>query len=521
MRHTRHLGMGFTLAILIGIGGCSLGGTRVTPVAPPSLSASLTPKTDVQIVTEQGHAHPSLLQAEFLSLADFEHRGDQDVKRQIDWFRLENPNGRSRLALSSQAVSGHGSLQVNLARNEAIRFTFPEILDASDYWLIQLSVWLPQRRDDLQLTFHSRAGAWSSPRAQLDAGWNDLSLGLTEMKRLTNVGRFDVRSITGITIRFTDLTAPLLFRLDDILLLNNARRIQSTPAKVGLWQWGGDYALKLSGWAKPLRIERGHDGLWRIGTYQPVVTCGRGESPTRPASDFLGVHRLGQLKIIERNRVRLRMESTWLFPLRRGAWMPVSMRYLRCRWTFYPDGRWVTELAMNNSGGELMNSLRVRLPIKAARSTRKMIWNVCLVNRNVGPVRRWCYLLAPPASAAAMRKTYLAPAKLAVAYGKYVYVTGDVMGDAFDESQGCYVVGGRNGQCRFSLQSRDATLAPSVVRVLGPWTIAPTVRVDGGLVDTVELLADGSALFLIDTTTAAKVKIEVRGTMQAIPRPGL
>ena len=519
MRHTWHLRMGFLLVVAATFGGCWPEQTPVTPVTPQA--PSLSPKSDVAIVTEQASAHPSLHKAEFLSLADFEHRSDQDVKRQLDWFRLENPNGRSRLALSKEAVSGEGSLEVRLARGEAIRFSFPETLDASDYWLIQLSVWLPQRRDDLQLTFHSRTGSWSSPRAQMDAGWNDLPLGLTEMKRLTNVSRFDVRSITGITIQFTDLAAPLLFRLDDILLLNNARRIDSTPAKLGLWLWGGDYALKLPGWAKPLRIERGPDGLWRIGEHHPAVTCGMGSSPTRPASEFLGVNRLGQLKIIERNRVRLRMESTWRFPLRYGAWMPVSMRYLRCRWTFYPDGRWVTELAMNNSGGELMKSLRVKLPIKAAWSARKTSSNEWLTDSHVGPMRRWCYLLAPPATATEMYKSYLTPAKLEVGYGKYVYVAGDVMGDAFDESQGCYVVGGRNGQCRFSLRSRAALLAPSVVRVLGPWTTAPTIRVTGGFVDTVELLADGSALFRINMTTAAKVNVEVRGSMQVIPRPAL
>ncbi len=517
MTHIRQLGMGILVTIMVALGGCWSASGPVTPVAPAS--PSLTPKNDMQIVNEQAHAHPLLHKAEFLSLADFEHRGDQDVKRQLDWFRAENPNGQTRLGLSTQAVSGKGSLEMRLARGEAVRFKFPETLDASDYWLVQLSVWLPQRRDDLQLTFHSRAGSWASPRAQLDAGWNDLSLGLTEIKRLTNVGRFDVRSITGITFRLTNLAAPLTIRLDDILLLNNARRIDSTPARIGLWQWGGDYALKLPGWPKALRIERGPGGLWRIGKYNPSVTCGMGESPTRPASTFLGVHRLGQLKIIERNRIRLRMESKWLFPLRHGAWMPVSMRYLRSRWTFYPDGRWVTELTMNNSGGELMKSLRVRLPIKAAWSARKTISTEWLTDRHVGPLRSWSYLLAPSASAEELYRAYLAPAKLDVAYGKYVYVTGDVMGDAFDESQGCYVVGGRNGQCRFSLRSRAAKLAPSVVRVLGPWTTAPTVRVDGGVVDTVELLDDGSALFLIETISAAKVTVNVRGSLQSIPRP--
>ncbi|MBT3279275.1 MAG: hypothetical protein HN370_07880 [Phycisphaerales bacterium] len=521
MDHVRQTGVGVLIVMLLCIAGCRVPGPVELP--PPSPSAGLPVKSDVQIVQEQDRAHPTLRLGEFLSMADFEHRGDQDVKRQLDWFTVEPSTGHSTLRLSTQARSGRGALEAQLWRGESVRFNFPQPLDASDYWLIQLSVQLPQRRDDLQLTFHSRQGAWTSPRSLLGPGWNDVKLGLTELKRLTNLGRFDIRAITGITIRCTNLTVPLTVRFDDILLLDNSRRIKSTPAKVGLWTWGGDYALRLGGWKDPLRIERGEDGLWRIGAMAPSILCGRGETPTRAVSDSLGLYRVGQIKIIESNRIRLRMESSALFPLRHGAWSGVSTRYLRSRWTFYSDGRWVTELAMNNSGGDLMQSLRIKLPREAAWSTRKTVSDEWTAGRHVGPVRRWCYLHAPTDSAKTQFAHYLSPAKLEVRYGKYVYVPGDVMGDAFDESQGCYVVGGRNGQCRFTLRAKQGTLGNCVLRVMGPWKTSPTVRVEGGIVDTVELLADGSALFVIDTLSrgGTKVDVTVSGTMQPVVRPGL
>ena len=114
-------------------------------------------------------------------------------------------------------------------------------------------------------------------------------------------------------------------------------------------------------------------------------------------------------------------------------------------------------------------------------------------------VGRWDWLTVPGDEAKAVCQGYLKPGQLKLALAADgVFAPGDLDRYGFDESQGCYVLGARAGNCRFTIQPTAAGVRNPVFRVIGKWDGPVTVNVEGRLLGEVVRLADGSALFVIE-----------------------
>jgi hypothetical protein len=264
-----------------------------------------------------------------------------------------------------------------------------------------------------------------------------------------------------------------------------------------------------------LNLYQGSDGLWRVDTHQPTVQLafpGASPSGSQEQLELMGPRKVGQIELLEVNPLRLRLGNTWYFPTRRGEWVSLAVRKIRWEYTFYPDGRWVTHVELNNAGGEEIASLGILLDLSVAWA-RGSVGKKLLVERFMGPVGRWSYLLVPQGpNQNTMFANYLRPGRILVDIGETAASVGDMDRDGFDESQGCYSLQARSGNCRFTVIAPPGGLLNPVFRIAGPWGDLVHVNREGRAIRDTTRLSDGSVLFclagLLERPTAVEVTSE-------------
>jgi hypothetical protein len=375
-----------------------------------------------------------------------------------------------------------------------------------------MAVYSRTLRDDLTVTLASDGGSWRSYRTLVGAGWNNV---LLDIQRLGQVKGFDVTSVRSIRIGFPDAAGPVWVNVDDIMLIDNTRTIRPTPADVVLRKSGLDYSLRIAGRAGEIAISQGDDGLWRMGQAQAQVRLA-GPGQELPVSgehlERMGQRRVGQVELLEHNAVRLRLVNTWYFPLRAGEWASPSVRQIRWEYTFHGDGRWVTQGTINNAGGQELAWAGVFLPAPAAWVGGGL--DDHLVLRDIaGEVGRWQCLAFPPGPAGqTMAQGYLRPARIErTICDKDAFAPGDAGRDGFDESQGCFYLGAKAGQCRFTIVPPAEGVWNPVFVVAGPWAGAVDVGSEGLALRDVVRRDDGSVLFVLPGLLRRPTAVEVAG----------
>jgi len=488
------------------------------PQAPPAVAGArrLGPPP---LPVQQARAYPETATGDFLALADFEPRGpDRPGSLQVRQFHISGRGSGGTLRhVLGRTRTGTGALEVLLPAGRSLAFRIPDLHDLSSYTLLSLALHSPTVRDDLRLTLRSQVGPWTSPRTLVQPGWNNV---LIDIRRLDGRADFDTKKVRTLELRFADAAGPLRFHVDDILLINNRRRLGPTPPGMALEKIGLDYRLTLGGAGGPLELAQGDDGLWRWSRGQgrlevlPADGAPRAEDPLAA----LGARRIGQAKLAETNRLRVRLVHTWYFPDRAGAWASLSVRRVRWETTFYADGRRVTHVTLNNAGGAAIGAVRLH-------AGRTAVWpdgRRAAERRQAdfeGPVGRWSYLLPPDSMHAdLLADSYAKPGRIVPLLAEETAAAGDDDGDGFDESQGCYVVRPRGRHCRFRLEPPEAGVLRPVFLVPGPWAQPPAVQAAGQAVRRVILRADGAALFALEAWLRQATVIEVRGPRRH--RPG-
>jgi len=443
-------------------------------------------------------------------------------RQQVDRFSIEpETSGAARQFVVNITRTGVGAMEVSLPAGAGphagaqLVFDIPAGAgqDFRPYKLLSMAMFSRALRDDLQVTIDSDGGSWQSPRALVQPGWNNV---LLDIQRLGQAGSFDASRVRRVRLSFADAAGAVWLNLDDVMLIDNARQIQPAPPGVELSKSGLNYALKLPGRDEPVRIEQGLDGLWRMGTLQAEVRlAGAGEK--LPASgeklDSLGSRRVGQVELLEHNEIRLRLASTWYFPSRAGQWASMAVRQIRWEYTIYGDGRCVVQGVLNNAGGPEIAAVGVFSAADAVfhgQSTGRQM----VVNDFAGEVGRWRYLILPQGlSASVQAANYLHPGAIRPSVAEPdVRAAGDGDRDGFDESQGCYYLAAKGGQCRFMLDPPPDGLLNPVLLLAGPWSGQVHVSSEGLAIRSVVRRPDGSVLLRLDGLHRQAVAVEVSGT---------
>jgi len=500
----KRTGCPIILATLAALGGC-------LPSRPAPLLQT-GPQVD-PLPVQQARAYPETVTGMFLPLVDFEdapdgRRGDQQVEN----FTILPAGVGSRKFVVNVTRTGAGALEVALPPQAELAFAIPDVHDFTGYSLLSLALYSEALRDDLVVTLISGGGVWTSCRTLVSPGWNTV---LFDIQRLEKIEGFDVADVREIRLTFADSAGPVTFNLDDVMIVDNRRSLEPVPPGVELKKTGLDYSLALGGYDLPIPLAVSGDGLWRLGPYQPVVqVAAPGEALPAEGEhlELMGERKIGAVDVLELNPVRIRLASTWYFPTRVGEWASLAVRQIRWEYTFYADGRWVTYVQLNNSGGREIGALRLRFPRPAAWAGGEVSPEL-LVRNLVGPVGRWSCLIAP---ARLQRQTletnYIRPGRIRAAIAvEGFFAPGDSDRDGFDESQGCYALAARGGHCRFTILPPVGGLVDPFFRVAGRWEGPVSVNSEGLAVRNVVRLDDGSALFMVPGFIDRPTAVEVTG----------
>jgi hypothetical protein len=459
------------------------------------------------VASEQRRAYDETVTGMFLSLVDFETDADgREGFAQADWFRLVNPGpGDGAKFVVNMTSTGAGALQADLSPGSALVLDVPGVTDLSDYTLLSMAVHSETLRDDFRVTLETDAGIHRSGGHLLRPGWNMVHVDLQRLRRRRGV---DLTGVRRIRWDFPRAAGPLRIRLDDVLLIDNDRVIRPTPPGVILRKSGLDWTIQLPGRDEPMRLSQGDDGLWRLGDVQTNLTLRDpdGNAPADPLT-MLGERSLGEVQLLETNRVRTRLAVTWFFPSRAGEWASLAVRRVRWEHTFYADGRWVTHMEINNAGGQPIGAVRID-------ARRPVAWSNGAVAAEMeqefaGPVGRWNWMAAGDTRfARAYRRQYARPGRIETTLGGEP-TTADANG--YDVSQGCHVVRGRDGLCRFELIPPPEGLVNPVVRVenIGPGEI--TAAAEGLAIRTWASSADGEVVLVIPGEVHKPLSVEFRG----------
>jgi hypothetical protein len=409
-------------------------------------------------------------------------------------------------------------MEVTLPAGAQLVFDIPAVRDFRRYKLLSMAIYSRTVRDDLQVAIESESGTWQSHRNLLQPGWNNV---LLDIQRLGGTGSFDPASVRRLRLWFPDAAGAVWFNLDDIMLIDNSRLIQPVPPNFELTKSGLDYKLTLPHYPEPVKIEQGPDGLWRMGWLQADLRlAGVGEKLAESGErlDPMGSRRLGKLELLEHNAIRIRLAGTWYFPSRSGQWASMAVRQIRWEYTIYADGRCVVQGILNNAGGLEIETVGVFTSTEVAfhggSTGRKLI-----VGEFAGEVGRWRYLLSPPGDAGPLASdNYLHPAKLRASIaGGGTRAPGDSDRDGFDESQGCYYLAARSGQCRFVLVPPAGGVLNPVFVVAGAFSAGVSVSSEGKAIRPVVRCADGSVLFRLEGVFGSPTAIEVSGRQGSSP----
>jgi len=469
---------------------------------------------------QQVRAYPEAATGRFISLADFEYATllDRPGHEQVKDFSIVPADAGGTLTFVVNVTrTGAGAMAATLPGGTGLEYRLPKVHDFSKYTLLSLSIHSETIRDDLKVRIATDRAAWESLPVLLRAGWNTVRIDLHRLKRLAD---FEACGVRTIRLWFAAAGAgrrDVRIGLDDVLLIDNRRPMGPLPPRMRLDKSGMDYTLHLPGRFEPVRIAQGDDGLWRLGADQTILeVMGAGTLPSpadrpREVLDCFSRRRVGEVVILERNAIRLRIANVWYFPTSAGQWASLAVPQIRWEYTFYRDGRWVTDVTVNNAGGREISAVRVTAPAEGvwADGTRGRVKQAA---RFAGVVGRWSFLTAGPGRLKkGFEANYLEPAPVAVRIGTVEGDDGDSDGDGFDESQGAYRLRARAGNCRFTLTPKAAGLAEAVVCVAGRWTGRVSASCDGLALRSLVRLPDGAALFVVPGVLRRPVRVEVTG----------
>lgn len=457
------------------------------------------------VASEQRRTYGETVTGLFLSLVDFETDADgRPGYEQADWFEVTNPSQGDEAKFAANITStGAGALQVDLSPDSGLVLSVPGVTDLTGYTLLSMAVHSETLRDDLRVTLVTDRGSYRSGGHLVRPGWNVVHVDLQRLRRRRGV---DLSGVRRIRWDFPRAAGPLRIRLDDVLLIDNQRTIQPTPPGVTLRKSGLDWRIELPGRERPMRLAQGDDGLWRLGADQPTLRLigERGPDANEPLAP-LGRRTRGEVELLESNAVRTRLASTWYYPERAGEWASMAVRRVRWEYTFYADGRWVTHLAVNNAGGGPVESVRIYPGRRVAFSDGRIADH--RAEPFTGPVGRWNWLACTTdRRAETYLRQYARPGRV------QPHRTGEppADGDGYDESQGCYVVAGREGLCRFRLIPPPEGLVNPVVRVTGMPGGDVTAGAEGMSIRTLSRSGDDSVVAVIPGEVGAPLWVEVR-----------
>jgi len=465
----------------------------------------------VPLAVQQAQAYPETATHKFVSLTDFEDIPAGAV-RQVEQFSFSQDHAScSRRLVVNNTRTGSGAMEVVLPAKVQLIYQIPDIHDFSGYTLLSMSVYCPQVRDDLRVTIQTDASGWTSPPTLLQSGWNTV---LLDIRRLAKLSDFDIHGVRQLRLEFVDAAEPVTFNLDDIMLIDNMRTLPA-PAGLQLRKEALDYRLKLPGHDRPLVLTQAEDGLWRWGDDQPLLCLARAgeelsDSPLERLA-AMGARRVGSVEVLESNALRVRLANTWYFPSRAGQWISLAVRRIRWEHTIYADGRVITFLEFNNSGGEEIKAMRISLREPMAVAGKEMVQELVLpkLSEDIG---RWNYLSVGGVDGRlTLQRNYLSPPRLKMTLAAPALAAGDLDRDGFDESQGCYYLKAKAGHCRFTLTPAVEGVQDPVFRVQGSWKEPPSVTCDGVAIKDVLRLDDGSVLFTIKGRLTRSASVEVEG----------
>lgn len=470
---------------------------------------------------QQRNAYPETVTGRFVSLVDFEDNpllGEHGYS-QVGRFTIDGPRAGAALKFVVNITrTGAGAMEANIPVGAGVVHRLSGIHDFSRYTLLGLAIYSRNIRDDLKVRIRTDRAAWESLPVLLRAGWNNVLIDLHRLKVLKD---FDAGAVRSIRLWFPAANSPVRINLDDVMLINNRREIGPLPSGMRLVKAGMDYELYLPGRKDPVRIRQGEDGLWRFGLDQAIVQVsasgpvGRAGAPARPREELsaLGRRRVGEVEILEHNAIRLRIANTWYYPSSAGQWASLAVAKIRWEYTFCRDGRCVTDVVVNNAGGGTISAARITAP-------QEPVWSDGRRDRAVekdlsaGAVARFSFLTVPEKPRRRLyQANYVKPGRLEVRMGQIEAADGDVGGDGFDESQGCYHLRAKAGHCRFALSPAGEALADVVIRVVGGWKASVTVNSEGLAVRDLVRLRDGSALFVLPGAWNRPRWVEVSGSV--------
>jgi hypothetical protein len=499
--------------------GCDL--FRPPAAAPPPGASTTKPEMRAEpLLIQQAKAYPELASGAFVSLADFEDVPGRELGlAQIDRFRLapaDDPNARRRVVHVTR--TGVGAMEVLLPPRSELVFADLPLHDFRPYTLLSLAVYSDTLRDDAQVALGSEKGNWLCHTMLLKPGWNTL---LIDIQHLSEAPHFDASAVKSIDLALAEAAGPARIYLDDVLLIENSRQIQPAPEGMRLSKIGLDYRLDLPGRRQPIALAQSPSGLWRLGEAQGLLRLsapGKAFPPGGEDLTLLGQRRLGEAEVLEHNSVRVRLASTWYFPARGGEWASPAVRQVRWEYTFYGDGRWVVCAELNNAGGEAIEGAGLLMPEAAAWTGDGEPAKEKLVKDLGGTVGRWTCLLAP---GGLHRQAELAnyakpPALTPTLHAPGARADGDADRDGFDETQGCYYLRAKAGQCRFTVPAAVPPLVAPVFRVKGGWKGEVHVSSDGSSVRNVARLEDGSVLFQLPGPIERPASVEVMGEVSPL-----
>lgn len=470
------------------------------------------------LALQQVRVYPETVTGRFVSLVDFED-AESGLRgfEQVGLFSIHprRTEGACRFVVNITRT-GAGAMEAHLPKGSRLVFPIPGYRDFTGYSLVSFALYSETLRDDLRMTLTTDSASWTSHRTLVRPGWNTVMI---DIRRLQLVPGFDITSVSRIALGFVDAAGPVRFNLDDIMLLDNARKLEPAPKGITLYKSGLDYRITLPHRPRPIVLAQCGDGLWRVGTVQPIVQIAPpDQSPPPPGEhlELMGPRRVGQVKVLETNRIRMRLGNTWYFPTRPGEWISLGIRRIQWEYTFYGDGRWVTHVEVNNSGGREIGTVRIWVGEEVAWSGRGVSCDL-LVRRFPGPVGRWSFLAAPNnLQKQTLRKNYLAGGTVeTMIAARGVFAPGDFDRDGFDESQGCYFLKSVKGHCRFRIVPPFDGLLNPVFRLAGRWSNRVSVSAHGLMVRNIVHLPDKSILFTLPGWIRRTTAIEV--TDEATP----
>lgn len=485
----------------------------------PQPSRTLEPQVKLRfepLAIQQARAYPETVTKRFVSLGDFENSPLGPGHRQLDRFTVRPADGgSSRKFVVNITRTGAGSMRVTLAPKSELIFDIPDIHNFTGYSLLSVALYGESLRDDLRVTLDSDGGSWTSHRTLVRPGWNTV---LIDIQRLARAEGFTVRGVRKLRLQFADAAGSIRFNIDDIMLIDNRRGIIPTPQGISLQKAGLDFALALPGRRSRLELRQCADGLWRLGEDQPVLQLDGPSAASAAATEgerigLMGRRRVGCAEVLENNPLRVRLAATWYFPTRAGELVSLAIRRIRWEYTFYADGRRVTHVELNNSGGRQIAAVRILLNRRGAFSDGSV--GRRFVTRDFpGPVGRWSWIFAPDGDHRKLiQYNYIKPGRLVKTLAADApQAGGDRDKDGFDESQGCYFLSAKTGHCRFTIVPPAEGLIDPVFRVAGKWRGAVSVSSEGLPVRNVVRLSDGSVIFALEGSVNRPTHVEVTGT---------